>query len=181
MMRPLGDVFGGVVRVEGRDVARFAPEKALEAIDVTGDLPMVVRSVGGRSGRLSWIPSEVSAFEASVDEFVQRARASALELWWRPTCEDVLSDVPSTQSFFRRRSGFGLVLDPGAMMTDEMMPRADEHAQRVLEALGAHEALRLVVVRKRAGEVVERLMEKLVPLSVPMVRIGDGVEGVGLH
>lgn len=181
MMRAKGEVRGGVVWVGGREVARVTPAVTVGEIAVSAGLPMVVRAMGARSERPAWMASEAGVFDEAVERLGEAARGRGVEVWWRPTREDVLSDVPSTLSFFRKHAGFGLVLDPGAMLTAEMMLRVEEHVERVLEVLGGHEALRLVVVRGgKVGEVVERLMEGLVASDVAVVRVGDS-EGVGLQ
>lgn len=181
MARALGEVRGGVIRVGGRDVARVMPAVAVDELEVVGGLPIAVRAMVGGGDRPLWMPGAGAEFEVAAARLAERAKEKAVEVWWRPTREDVLSDVPSTLSFFRKHAGFGLVLDPGAMMTAEMMPRVAEHVERVLEALGGHQALRLVVVRGgKVGEVVERRMEGLVGEGVPMVRVGELV-GVGLQ
>lgn len=71
-----------------------------------------------------------------------------------PSAGHVLSDIPSCLMFLRGRSGADvqLLLDPMAMMTAEMAPRADEHVERVLESLADHPAVAGVVVAN--GEVV---------------------------
>ncbi len=182
MKREVGMVVGGVVRVGGKDVAREVSATALGAWGVGAGSACIVRSMVGGSDRPAWMAGAASAFEESLPRLVERAREAGVEIWWRPTHEDVLSDVPSTLTFFRRHTGFGLVLDPRAMLTEEMVPRADEHVERVLEALGGHEALRLVVVRPgRVGEIVQGRVDSHVASSVPLVWVGDGVSGVGLQ
>jgi hypothetical protein len=182
MKREVGKVVEGVVRVGGKDVAREVSVTDLGTLSVSAGLACIVRSTVGRSDRPAWMAGAASAFEEGVPGLVERAREAGVEIWWRPTCEDVLSDVPSTLTFFRKHPEFGLVLDPGALLTAEMIPRAEEHVERVLEALGGHEALRLVVARAgRVGEMVEARVDAHVAASAPLVWVGDGVSGVGLQ
>lgn len=182
MKREVGQVVDGVVRVGGKDVAREVSGTVLGTMGVGVGLACIVRSRVDTGDRPAWMAGAATAFEEGLPRLVERAREAGVEIWWRPTHEDVLSDVPSTLTFFRRHSGSGLVVDPWAMMTEEMMPRAEEHVERVLEAIGGHEALRLVVVRPgRVGEIVQRRVDSHVAASVPLVWVGDGVSGVGLQ
>lgn len=181
MRRAEGVVKDDVLRIDGRDVARVSPTHALHALHVTGSLPIVVRATVGRGDRPSWLPGAAAEFEAQAVRLAGEAAERSVEVWWRPTREDVLSDVPSTLSFYRKHAGFGLVLDPGAMMTLEMMPRVEEHAERILEALGGHAALRFVVGRPGPlADVLERQIDRFVAPQTPIVWVGDS-EGVGLH
>lgn len=86
-------------------------------------------------------------------------RGHGVQLCLRPRAEHVLSDAPSCLTFLRSGAGemVRLVLDPMAMMTASMMPRAEEHVGRVLSALAGHPSVAAVMVanaRVAGGRVV---------------------------
>ena len=79
-----------------------------------------------------------------LEALERMAHGRKLVLWPRAT--DAVSDVPSILTFLRGHPGWEFMLDPMALMTEEMLPRRMEHAMRMLEALGAHPALAGLVV-----------------------------------
>lgn len=77
------------------------------------------------------------------------------EYWLWPSADGVLSDVPSTGSFFRSREGgkLRLFLDPVSMLTRDMLPKAEDHLTRIFSALAGLAAAILLANVEPLGSV----------------------------
>ncbi|GJQ28149.1 MAG: hypothetical protein HBSAPP03_00330 [Phycisphaerae bacterium] len=115
----------------------------------------------------AWMPTARRAFEAALGPWDELAAQGRAALW--PMAEGVISDIPSTLSFLRARSGWGLVLEPAAMMTAGMRPEAEDHVARLAEALAGHGSLRGVVLPKE-DDGLRGLIERVL-----LPRVGAGV------
>lgn len=98
----------------------------------------------GADGPPAWMPGQRARAMMGLEALERMAHGRKLVLWPRAT--DAVSDVPSILTFLRGHPGWEFMLDPMALMTEEMLPRRMEHAMRMLEALGAHPALAGIVV-----------------------------------
>jgi hypothetical protein len=103
----------------------------------------------------------------------------------RPHARHVLSDAQSCVTFFRKHGGVALLLDPVAMLTPEMVGRAEEHLERTVGTLGGQAAAVVVSGAARvetawgaelvsgegavARDLVERVVERWVPSEIPRV------------
>lgn len=107
-------------------------------------MPMVMRSGWSEDPETpAWFPSYRPVFE----RFVGEAAHSGCELWLWPRSSDLLSDTPSIGWFLRAfaEHGFGIVLDPAALVTEEMQPRKVEHVERICELVGQTETVKVLV------------------------------------
>lgn len=110
----------------------------------------------------TWSPEAWKRLEREVGEFRRRVLV-------RPHARHVLSDAQSCVTFFRSHEHVGLLLDPIAMLTPEMTPRAEEHLERIVGALaGRADAVVMTGGRTAATEWGEELTrgEGLVPRSL---------------
>lgn len=85
---------------------------------------------------LPWMPAARAAFQAATDALRTKPPIVG-EYWLWPSAGGVLSDVPSTQTFFRGTTGFRLLLDPASLLTPAMIPKAEDHLERIMAGLGA--------------------------------------------
>ncbi len=92
------------------------------------------------TGFATWGPAGRAAFESWCDRLLPALRERRLTALLRTSARDVLSDAPTCADFLRRREGqpFELLLDPCAMLTESMLPAADDHLLRIFESLGMH-------------------------------------------
>jgi hypothetical protein len=76
---------------------------------------------------------------------LQRNNASAC---LRPHTRHILSDPQSCLTFLRRHENqpFELLLEPAAFLTPSMLPRADDHLTRAMDALAYHPAVRAILL-----------------------------------
>jgi hypothetical protein len=113
-----------------------------------GDL--VVRLHTGDSP--SWLPNAHAALGAMAGHLdaLARGRGHRLNLWAR-AC-DIISDTPSLLSFLRARGAWRFLVDPGAMLSAEMLPRAAEHIERYLEVFATHPQAAAIVVGQPSAE-----------------------------
>jgi hypothetical protein len=96
------------------------------------------------------MPKSRERFAVAVAELKSRPG----EFWFWPSTNGVLSDVPSTGSFFRANQGgpFRLFLDPASLLTPEMLPKAEDHLERIFSALaGSASAILLANVEPLGG------------------------------
>lgn len=125
--------------------------------DEGAEARMSLRTHGGEGMR---------ALLAAVEAVRPGLEFSGARLCLLPHAAQVLSDVPSCLLFLRSAAAEGvqLVLDPVALLTPAMLDRAEEHLERILEALAGHPgvaALRLTSARLGPD--------------------GAGLEPIGLH
>ncbi len=147
----------------GVEVARLVPGNLIGGIE-TGGLERVVISPG-------WLaaeddepasPADPSVsfrtftqegrgrYEAALDQLVERAGQTRFVL--RPTAASFLSDIPSVRAEARRWGGdarfasLGLLVDPAALFTPEMLTNAEDHLRRMTEGLLGVERVWAVLV-----------------------------------
>jgi hypothetical protein len=101
---------------------------------------------------LPWMPAARSAFQAAIETLRNKPPAVG-EYWLWPSAGGVLSDVPSTQTFFRGTSGFRLFLDPASLLTPAMIPKAEDHLGRILLGLGSLASAVLLANIEPLGDV----------------------------
>lgn len=107
----------------------------------------------------TWGSAGRAALDALCDRLAPGLAAAGRTLLFRPRAGDVLSDMPSCAAFLRARSGgpFALLLDPAAMLTPDMLPRAEDHLARMFAALTGHPSVAGVVLMntRRTGGGLE--------------------------
>lgn len=107
-------------------------------------MPMVMRSGWSEDPETpAWFPSYRPVFE----RFVGEAARGGSELWLWPRASDLLSDTPSVGWFIRAfaQHGFGIVLDPAALVTEVMKTRLVEHIERIRELISHTETVKVLV------------------------------------
>lgn len=142
------------------DVRAVALEEVDRLLGGLAPMDLAVRLHSGDSP--SWLPVARAAGNEAAD-FLDRL---AKRLGHRPTiwphARDVISDPPSLLQFLRARPAWRFLVDPGAMLSGEMLPRAIEHLERYLEVFPGH---------PQAGPVVLGLPgtegERTVPIGTP--------------
>ncbi|MBX3377169.1 MAG: hypothetical protein KF678_09235 [Phycisphaeraceae bacterium] len=109
-------------------------------------------------GKEAW--AKLEAWCDAIAPGLERAQGVAC-LWPHP--RHVLSDVQSCVTFLKKRSGqrFEVLLDPAGLLTEAMLPRAEDHLTRAMEALAGHDNVKAVVVSnvEPAGEGLLRACE----------------------
>ena len=104
-----------------------------------------------------------------------------------------LATGDETPPLGRGREGqpFELLLDPSAMLTESMLPAADDHLQRILESLGAHASVGALVLTNLDapgegapltrgvldGRALGELARRLCRPGLPVVVLDDDAEG----
>lgn len=96
-----------------------------------------------------WMPGPRAAFQELAANFEARHAGRGVAVW--PRAGSALSDVPSTNAFMRGHESWGLVLEPAGLLTEEMVSRAEEHLERIVVSLAAHERLVGVVLPQSAS------------------------------
>jgi hypothetical protein len=81
-------------------------------------------------------------------ESVEASAISARVVWW-PLATDVISDGPSLLTFLRSRPQRRFLFDPHGLLTEAMLPKAEDHLARLEEALGTHPACWARLLRER--------------------------------
>lgn len=97
-------------------------------------------------------------FEAGLRRVA--AMAAGKKVLVRPHARHVMSDLPSCLRVLGRTSveNARVLLDPGAMLTDDMKKNAEDHVTRILEGMCGHPGVEAVVV---GDELVERVCAKV--------------------
>jgi hypothetical protein len=123
---------------------------------VDAELPVILKTTthsgaDDEGSELPWMPQARARFDSSVG----RLATSRGTFWLWPSASGVLSDVPSTQTFFRARAdqAFGLFLDPAALLTPAMIPKAEDHLARIFAALSGTAAAILLANIEPVGGV----------------------------
>lgn len=96
----------------------------------------------------NWGPRARPALDAACGALGSVLVRAGVTLCVRPSAGQVLSDVPSCLGFLRTHGGgpFGLYLEPGALLDESMLGRAEEHFDRMLGALLEQPGLVAVVI-----------------------------------
>ena len=108
------------------------------------------------SGFRTWTATGWEAFNALLPPLEEEAVATGRSLWLRPHARHVLSDAQGTLSAVRslgEASPVGLLLDPAGMLTASMLDAAEDHLNRIAEALLEHPRTAAVVIT--GAELVE--------------------------
>jgi len=101
---------------------------------------------------LPWMPAARVAFQTAAESLLTRPPVVG-EYWLWPSAGGVLSDVPSTQTFFRSTAGFRLFLDPASLLTPAMIPKAEDHLDRIMAGLGSLASAVLLANVEPLGDV----------------------------
>lgn len=147
-----------ITEAEGRSslamVSACTPAQA--ATITTGpELPVVLRAglgpgTASEPDALQWLPASRAKFNEAISALASKPG----QFWLWPSANGVLSDVPSTASFFRAKesSPFRLFLDPASLLTPDMLPKAEDHLARILQGLaGQATAILLANVEPSGG------------------------------
>lgn len=96
----------------------------------------------------AWGKEAWSRLDAWCDSHLPDLAAEGRTICFRPHPRHTLSDAQSCVSFLNKRAGqpFQLLLDPVGLLTPTMLPRAEDHLNRVLEALADHPGVAGVIV-----------------------------------
>lgn len=104
-----------------------------------------------------WTDAGWSAFEAACG-MIAGATGGGHGVWFRPHARHVLGDAQrcrvAARGWAERGQGFGLLLEPAALLTPSMLEAAADHIARMLEAVGDSPALAGIVASDL--ELVER-------------------------
>ncbi len=97
---------------------------------------------------LSWAAPARAKLDESIEAALTALRPTNIEILLHPLATDLVSDIPSALGVLRKWSAqpLGLLLEPAALFTESMLPRAEDHLQRMGEALGEHPATAAVFV-----------------------------------
>lgn len=107
------------------------------------------------AGSLAWLPSARADFSAWCTAIERVARADMELVIW-PHASGSISDVPSLQSFLRERGGrWKFLFDPVAMLTESMLPRQEDHFDRLFDSLAGHPLAAAAVVDQAVFERAE--------------------------
>lgn len=105
----------------------------------------------------AWMPMQRTRAMMGLEALERVSHGRTLCLWPRAT--DAVSDIPGILAFMRAHAAWKFLLDPAALLTPEMEKRAEDHAERMLEALAGHPALVGLVVPP-PGHVVQSSFAK---------------------
>lgn len=96
----------------------------------------------------SWSKEAWALLESWCDRIAPALESQDGRACFWPHPRHVLSDVQSCATFLKRREGqpFEVLLDPTGLLTEAMVPRAEDHLTRAMEALAGHPAVPAVVV-----------------------------------
>ncbi|MFI4897013.1 MAG: hypothetical protein ACIARR_04225 [Phycisphaerales bacterium JB059] len=140
----------------------------------------------------TWTPEGWKALDRWLDDTLPRLDASGHALLLRPDAGHILSDARSCLSILQQRQtpNLRLLLDPVAMLTPDMLPDAEDHLRRFLDALLHHPATAAVILTDATPErdrltpralgdgvldpgLLDRLIERVLAAEVPPVLLGD--------
>ena len=185
-----------VVPVDGINTHAIVSARVLSiepTPDAVPELPVILKTANSSSGGddgddLPWMPHARARFDAAVDLLATKGGP----FWLWPSAVGVLSDVPSTQSFFRARTHqpFHLFLDPASLLTPAMLPKAEDHLARIFSALsGTAVAILLANIEPQGGvegvqlspltrgvlshKTIVNLWREHAPESTPIVLLDD--------
>lgn len=189
-IRPLG---GGAVWAQWTDVNILAGEPVAAGSGVARAVwsGWLVDEEGQRDPR-TW---GAAGWEALLRRLEMLVAEGAGEILVRTHHAHAVSDVPSSQRLLRAWEGrpgrVRLIVDVGAMIAPSMLDAAEDHVARVLESLAGAEGVAAVVASSVlaeggpapldrgavGGEVIARLIGRLVPPRVPLILLGNGAAG----
>ncbi|MCB9846201.1 MAG: hypothetical protein H6811_09475 [Phycisphaeraceae bacterium] len=115
----------------------------------SGWLPPETRPRQGTfpSGPETWMGEGRARLDDLVEWLAPSLADAGFRLALRPHARHTLNDVPSCLSFIKRWNDapIDLILDPAAMLTDDMVADAPDHIARIAKALGGHERVIAIV------------------------------------
>ena len=114
---------------------------------------LVVRPLFEDAVGLNWLPGARDRWGRFAVALAGRAaeRLPGLRLSVMPHAEAILSDIPGTMSFLRTMPGFGLVLNPAALLAESMRANRMDHLVRIVDTLVGHSSCEAVVVGETEG------------------------------
>lgn len=114
----------------------------------------------------AWGKEAWSTFDAWCDLQLPRLVTTGVTLCFRPHPRHTLSDAQSCVSFLKKRAGqpFRVLLDPVGMLTSSMIPRAEDHLHRIMDALADHSGVAGVMVSNAVSSTIDP--ELLAPAPV---------------
>lgn len=124
----------------------------------------------------TWQPKAWDELQAVLGWLTPQLAREGLSFALRPHARHVLSDAQACMNFLQRFDDerLGVLLDPVATLTAEMLDLAEDHLVRVFEALAAHPRVPAIVLTN--AEVVE-LPDRVELRSAP---VHKGVLDAGL-
>jgi hypothetical protein len=173
---------GIISRGDGSQGGRAHGESLLEGVGAYPEGTTVLRS-GSLDGPAfeTWGPKGWAALEARCDALageLDGADRSGTRLLLLAHASDVLSDTQRCLTFLTKRGGgvggFGVVIDPMALLTESMLERAGDHLARVAASVLPAYGVAAMVVHPAAygsripesawGMLIEAAREAEVPL-----------------
>lgn len=96
----------------------------------------------------TWTKEGWAALDAWCDQVVPYAAAAGATLCLRPHPRHVLADAQACVSFLKRRESqpVEIFLDAAGLLTASMLPRAEDHLKRIMDALASHPAVPAVLI-----------------------------------
>jgi hypothetical protein len=101
----------------------------------------------------TWMPQAHIALDQAWAHLREESAERGITVLLRPHARHVLSDPHSCLAFLRRQEGepakaggLGLIPDPAALLTEAMLPRAEDHLRRAFETLGGHPRTAAVIL-----------------------------------
>jgi hypothetical protein len=96
----------------------------------------------------TWTKDGWAALDAWCDALIPHAAAAGATICFRPHPRHVLADAQACMSFLKRRESqpVEVLLDPAGFLTGTMLPRAEDHLRRVLDALASHPAVPAILI-----------------------------------
>ena len=100
----------------------------------------------------SWLPRHRLTFERSAASVAKAAATLGVRCVLYPKADDVISDLPSLTTFLHSPGGkhWSVLADPTGLLTEEMVPAADEHLARLMAGLLQLERTWALVLRDTA-------------------------------
>jgi hypothetical protein len=117
--------------------------------------------------RPAWLPAAAGAWATYVRTLESSSGWARLAVL--PTHDGVISDVPSTLTFLRGHPSWSMVLEPAALLTPEMAEAAEEHLERMGDALAGHAALVGCILPPDDSPLREGVSRWIVPRLPPGV------------
>lgn len=111
-------------------------------------------------GRPAWLPGARSRWEEAAGAIEEWSEGTPVAIL--PTVDDVVSDVPSTLAFLGDHPGWGLMLEPMALLTAAMEMKLVDYLGVIASGLGEHPALAGLILPP-AGAVGHQAVIKAFP------------------
>lgn len=115
--------------------------RAKRAVFRTGSPPVSVTDDDAMASFRAWGPGARAALDEAIEQLSAPALSAGITLTLWPHAADVLSDIPSCLSLLRKFESVELIVQPRDLLTETMLPRAEEHLARIFEAFETHPRL----------------------------------------